>query len=246
MKYALVFIFFFCHFATAQTPEKKVSHSIIMKTGAGYNLGIVDLGKRFPAYSTLPAELYYTNDNYSFGISYNHFLGNRVKVDSLYGGIVGDSRLMFDREGFPGIIRYYMRGFTLQFTAGKLYPIKPEWKHSRIEVRLGAGIMQHKITAKFDRGKLPQIEGEYAKGYDKLSNGPLFTQAVNFHYLNTETVSFFAGINFGQAFTKNRRSWDYGLMRQDVTLRKDFFIGASAGVLIPIVLKDNKSPDYFN
>jgi hypothetical protein len=223
------------------------TRALILKTGAGMNLGIADLSKRFPTFGMLPAELYYkTQKDITFGLAFNQYLGNRVTVDSLYGGIIGNSQIMFDNQGFPGLIRYYMRGYSLQATAGKIFPIKEQWKHSGIEVRLGVGFMEHKIKAKFDKGKLPQIEGAYAYGYDKLSNGAIFSQTINFHYLNTETVSVYAGINFGQAITKNRRSWDYGLMRRDLTLRKDMFIGISGGLLIPIMLKGSKSPGYYD
>jgi hypothetical protein len=227
--------------------EKPQMSAIIMKTGVGYNYGVSDLGKRFPAFSIFPAEVYYKSaKDFTFGVSYQRFLGNQVRIDSLYGGILGATQMIFDNEGFPAQIRYYMRGFMLQGHAGKLFSMKPEWEHGRIELKLGFGIMQHKIRTKFDQGKLPQLEGEYATGYDRLSNGALFSQSIIFHYLNVETVSIFAGINFGQALTKNRRSWDYSLMRQDITTRKDFFIGASAGILIPIVLNSSTTTKYYD
>ncbi len=227
--------------------EKSEMSAIIMKTGVGYHFGLSDLGDRFPSFSTFPGEVYYkTKKDLTFGFSYQRFLGNRVRIDSLYGGILGASQMIFDNEGFPAQIRYYMRGYMLQGHVGKLFSMKPEWQHSRIELKLGFGIMQHKIRTKFDQGKLPQLEGEYASGYDRLTNGALFSQSIIFHYLNTETVSIFAGINFGQALTKNRRSWDYSLMRQDPSLRKDFFIGASAGILIPIVLNSSNTTKYYD
>lgn len=224
-------------------PEK----AIIMKVGVGANAGIADLGKRFPVFATMPAELYFkTPKNLTFGIAYSPLLGNRVKIDSLYGGIVGPSQLIFDKNGFPGLIRYYMRGFTLQATAGKIFPLNEKWVHSGIEFRMGAGIMQHYIKARFDAGSIPQISDEYKAGYDRLTNGLCISETVNFHYLNTETVSFFAGISLGQAFTKNRRSWDYSTMKKDETLRKDLYLGLQAGVLIPVSLKGSASTDYYD
>jgi hypothetical protein len=239
-------LFVLCSNLHAQETEQG-TRALLLKTGAGFNIGLADLHKRFPTFGILPFEVYYLNPKkITYGLSFNQFLGNRVTVDSLYGGIVGKSQIMFDREGFPGLIRYYMRGYSVQATVSKIFPINEKWKNSGIEVRLGVGFMEHKIRAKFDQGKLPQIEGEYALGYDKLSNGPMFSQAINFHYLNTETVSFFAGVNLGQAITKNRRSWDYGLMRQDNTVRKDLFFGVSGGILIPIIFKGSKGPGYFD
>lgn len=221
--------------------------ALIMKAGAGVNLGMADMGKRFPLFSDLQASLYIkTPKKFTYGFSFGELLGNRVNIDSLYGGIVGSTEIIYDKNGFPGLIRYYLRGFRLEATAGKIFDLGKLWPHSGIEARLGVGMMQHRIHTRFDVGSLPQIEGDYKYGYDRLSNGAYLSQTIGFHYLNTETVSFFAGITFGQGFTRNRRNWDYSSMKKDNTLRTDMMIGLNAGLLIPISLKYSARSEYFD
>lgn len=227
--------------------EKTASDAaIVMKVGGGINFGLADLGKRFPVFATMPAEVYFKSANrLTFGLAYSPLLGNRVKIDSLYGGIIGPSQILFDKNGFPGLVRYYMRGFAIQGTLGKIIPVKQSL-HAGIELRFGAGMMQHYIKARYDSESIPQIDAENRVGYDRLSNGLMFSQTINYHYLNTETVSFFVGLTLGQGFTKNRRSWDFSTMRQDNVLRKDVFLGLGGGLLIPITIKTNTTPDYYN
>jgi hypothetical protein len=241
----------------AQTPAKPAAKAIgkksennfiILKTGGGFGVGMADLGKRFSSWGSIPVSVYAKKSNITFGLSYQPFLGNRVNIGNLYGGILGNSQIIYDIDGFPALIRYYMRGFAVQGKVGGLFQPTPKWQKSRIEVAVGAGMMQHRIRARFDVGSVPQLENDYAPGYDRLCNGLLLSQTVNFHYLNTETVSLFAGIEFGQGLTRNRRNWDYSTMQQDNTLRKDLYLGFNAGILIPIALKQgNKSEtDYYD
>lgn len=233
--------------ASAARDTTHYTPAVVISVGAGYHFGLADLGKRFPSFSTLPASLYYKNShNFIFGFEYNRFLGNRFKLDSLFGGIVGPSQQILDQNGFPAVIRYYMRGFTAQGYIGKSFKIFPKAKYARLQTNIGFGMMQHFLKMRFDKGTLPQLEGNYAAGYDMLTNGIMISQSLYYQYYNTKSVSFFGGFNFVQAFTQNRRNWNYGTMRQDLTHRKDFYVGMTAGILIPINLKPQNDKDYYD
>ena len=43
-------------------------------------------------------------------------------------------------------------------------------------VLLGGGFMQDKISINDVNGNIPQLDGAYAKGYDRLTNGVFATQ----------------------------------------------------------------------
>ncbi|MCC7297906.1 MAG: hypothetical protein IT244_06185 [Bacteroidia bacterium] len=247
-KWILVTLLLLVHAAAfSQTTEKPApaAHYLILRPGAGMYLGLGDLGKRFDRFASTPINFYYKAPKYSFGLSWSPFLGNRVRIDSLYGGILGESQIIYDKSGNPGLIRYYMRGFTVQGKISKFIPVKKSWKYSQFEIGFGTGFMQHRIKAKFDVGSIPQLEGEYKPGYDRLTNGIMFSQCFNFHYLNTETVSFYAGIELGQGFTKNQRKWDYGTIKSNQALRTDLYTGISAGIIIPLRIKSPESTDYY-
>lgn len=226
---------------TAYTP------ALVMQVGVGYNHGTADLGKRFPWFSTLPAGVYLrTKHNFNWGFNYNRFLGNRFQLDSLFGGIVGPSQQVLDKNGNVAVIRYYMRGYSAQLYFGKALKVFPKAKYGRLQVTMGAGILQHRIKMRFDKGLLPQLEGDYADGYDRLCNGFMLTQTVNYQYYNVGSLSFFAGFNFTQSFTQNQRNWDYGTMRHDSRNRHDNYIGISAGILIPVPFRSVQSKDYYD
>jgi hypothetical protein len=225
----------------------KKPQAVVMHFGGSYSYGLADLGKRFPAFSTIQAGAYFkTRNNFLFGFEYNRFLGNQFHFDSLYGGIVGPSEQMIDKNGNPALIRYYMRGFNTQAYVGKLFAISDRIKYGKIQVNFGAGFLQHYIKMRFDKGLLPQLEGNYAEGYDRLCNGLMLLQSVYYQYYNLQNLSFFCGINMVESFTQNQRNWDYGTMHKDNKKRNDFYTGFSFGILIPIQLKPTINTEYYD
>lgn len=221
---------------------------LLLRVGGGFYLTGADLAKGFPQFASLPVGLYYkSSSNITLGINHMPFWGNKVKYNNLFGDVIGPSGEILDQNGFPTIIRYYMRGNSTTFTAGKLFGGKPG-KPGQFEVALGAGFMQHYVKMQFDAGRTPQLEGEYTKGYDRLTNGLQLVQHFRWHYLNPETISLFAGLDVSQGFTKNRRSWNFSDYGPDNSLHFDFYTGISAGIIIPLSLKSQAqdNPKYFD
>ncbi len=221
---------------------------LLLRVGGGFYLTGADLAKGFPQFASLPVGLYYkSGSNITVGINHMPFWGNKVKYSNLFGDVLGPSGEILDQNGFPTIIRYYMRGNATTLTAGKLFGGKPG-KPGQFEVALGAGFMQHYVKMQFDAGRTPQLEGQYTKGYDRLTNGLQLVQHFRWHYLNPETISLFAGLDVAQGFTKNRRSWNFSDYGPDNSLHFDFYTGISAGIIIPLSLKSQAqdNPKYFD
>lgn len=221
----------------------------IIRVGGGFYATGGDLAKRFPQFASLPVGVYYKSaNNWTLGVNYSPFLGNKINESDLFGDLLGPTGEIIDQNGFPTIIRYYMRGFSATGTVGKLIPTGRSARHGSIELSAGAGFMQHFIRMRFDVGRTPQLEGNYAAGYDRLTNGLQLVQHARWHYLNTETISVYAGIDVAQGFTRHRRSWNYATMSPDRDLRTDIYFGLSAGILIPIGLKTDatRNPKYFD
>ncbi|MBM3921518.1 MAG: hypothetical protein FJ347_09905 [Sphingomonadales bacterium] len=221
---------------------------LLLRVGGGFYPTGADLAKGFPQFASLPTGLYYKSaKNITLGVNYTPFWGNKVSYSNLFGDVLGPSGEILDQNGFPTIIRYYMRGNSTTFTAGKLLGGRPG-KPGQFEIALGAGFMQHYVKMQFDAGRTPQLEGAYAKGYDRLTNGLQLVQHFRWHYLNPETISLFAGIDVSQGFTKNRRSWNYADGGPDNSRHFDFYSGISAGIIIPLSLKAQAqdNPKYFD
>jgi hypothetical protein len=221
---------------------------IMLKVGGGFYATSGDLAKRYPQFASIPISLgYKSKSDLSFSFNYSPILGNQVNIDGLFGDILGPSGEILDQNGFPTVIRYYMRGFSSGGTVGKIFPAGKSSKHGSFEISAGAGMMQHYIKMQFDAGRTPQLEGLYTAGYDRLTNGLQLSQHFRWQYLNTETISVYAGIDVCQGFTKNRRSWNFSEMSADTKARKDIYFGLSAGVIIPVTLKASASESkYFD
>ena len=98
--------------------------------------------------------------------------------------------------------------------------------------------LQHKIKYYWTEDGLPQLDGDYIKGYDRLTNGMMLSQCIGYEYHSSNNlVNFSIESEFTEGFTKSRRSWDYDLMAQDQSNRKDYLIGIKAVWYLPIYHK---------
>lgn len=221
---------------------------IMLKVGGGFYATSGDLAKRYSQFASIPVSLgYKSKSNMSFSLNYSPLLGSKVNITGLFGDMLGPSGEILDQNGFPTIIRYYMRGFSAGGTLGKVFPAGKSSKHGSFEISAGAGMLQHYIKMQFDAGRTPQLEGIYTAGYDRLTNGVQLSQHFRWQYLNTETISVYAGIDVCQGFTKNRRSWNFSEMAAETKVRKDIFFGLSAGIIIPVTLKASAAESkYFD
>ncbi|MBL7812754.1 MAG: hypothetical protein JNL57_11070 [Bacteroidetes bacterium] len=227
-------------------PATKSETMILLKVGGGFYKSAGILGQRYPHFAGIPVAAYLkTSSNLTFGIDFMNFLGSKVNTTGLLQGINGSSGNVLDQNGFPTVIRYYMRGYTLTGTAGKLFKVNNKNPQLKLQTQFGLGFMQHKTRMQLDAGRSPQVEGEYQEGYDRLTNGLQLTQTLRLHYVNTETLSVFAGVDLSQGFTRNQRNWDYGFGNREPGRRLDTYFGISAGILIPITLRSStREPGY--
>ena len=69
------------------------------------------------------------------------------------------------------MVRLNLKGNYGTANVGYLINIPSDEKNSGIVLSVGAGIMQHKIDIVSSQNKIPQINGEYDKEYDKIANG---------------------------------------------------------------------------
>lgn len=204
------------------------------------------MGQRFPGFWGIQTGAYYqSQSNFTAGIHVTPLFGSVVTQSNVFGSIVGSTGALIDKNGNPGVIRMYMRGVSLLGTVGKIIPLSTRKTYSGLEFRAGAGYLNHKIRMQYDASTLPQLDGDYMDGYDRLSNGLLLQQAIYFQYVDIQTLSFFAGIECNQGLTKSRRAWTYPSKSAEDRLRKDIYFGLSAGILIPISLHSRSSSSTY-
>ena len=214
--------------------------------GVAPSIGLVQFGQQYLRFSSIPITAYYkTNKNYTYGLMGSGYFGSDIVQPGLFTGMTYDNQLI-DINGNPAQVRFQMRGWYAMATGGKIFSFKRQRNLNKgIHVRMGAGFMQHKIRMQFDSDKLPQLEDAYIKGYDRLHNGLMLMAGAQYHVIAMRNLSLFAGIDYVQGYTKNRRSWEYSLNKKDDCIKTDQYINLNAGIIIPLKMYKKTEARYF-
>lgn len=207
-----------------------------------------DLKERFGSNSNIGGGgILKFKSNWMLGLDYNYIFGNEIKCeDSLFTSIDNEDGYFIDRNGELASVNLWERGFYTSVKFGKLFPVLSPNPNSGPFILGSVGLFQHKIRIEVPGNTVPQLAGDYAKGYDKLSNGLGISEFVGYMYMgNNRLVSFFGGIEFTQAFTQSRRDYDFNLGARDTQKRTDLLWGFRVGWIIPFY-KRVPQGYYFN
>jgi hypothetical protein len=179
-----------------------------------------------------------------FGLGGKFLFGNKIKENVLSLLYTSDGQII-DQNGNYAIVLTQQRGFTVDAYAGYLLTKFGPNLNSGILFTAGAGFMQHKIRIEHKLNPIPALEGDYIKGYDRLTNGVMLHQFIGYQYLsNKRLVNFFVGIDLMQGFTMNRRSYNFDTMETDNTKRIDLLFGLRAGWILPLYARAPKEFYY--
>lgn len=212
-----------------------------------YQLPGGDLKNRFGNNSTIGGNFTLKfPSNLIIGVEGNYIFGSKVKDSSLFDYIGNEDGYIVDGDGKYAEVFLYERGFNFIANAGYLFSFNRPNPNSGICVLAGAGFLQHKIRIENPENVAYQIKGDYKKGYDKLSNGLCLKQYIGWQfYGNNRLLSCGIGVEAVQAFTQNRRSYDYNLMQKVSDKRVDLYFGLRVSWIIPFY---EKAPEmyYYN
>ncbi|HEX7415373.1 MAG TPA: hypothetical protein VF411_15115 [Bacteroidia bacterium] len=221
-------------------------HFIIVGANITGELPLGDMQHRFGSNLSfgLPV-LYKTNKNLLFGLDGNYFFSGNVKEDPL-NSMYNSSNTITGSSGNPGAVRLNERGFTAYAVIGTVINKFGKNKNSGIFVYVGLGYMQHKINIYDINKSLPQITGNLAKGYDRLTGGPAAEQFIGYMYLaRNRMVNFYTGFEIQEGFTTGLRGYQYDTMASDGKQRWDILVGFKFGWLLPLYTKAPKE-FYYN
>jgi len=242
----LLFTFFQIIQCFSQNNDDRDSSSNIFSISAtyGYFLPGGDLKNRFGNNSTIgPAITYKTKSNWVYGLDWNLIFGNKINEDSIFKSIATSSGEIIDGNGYPAYINLYERGFVSSVKFGKLIPLNSYNPNSGLILLASVGFLQHKIRIDNPDNAAYQIKGDYKKGYDQLTNGLSISEYIGYmFYGKNNLINFYSGFEFTQAWTQNRRSYNFNTQSKDVSKRLDLMIGAKIGWMIPIY---NRKPSKY-
>ena len=247
LKRLFLFSFLAAGFIVVAQPNVKDSSLLapMFTTNFAYQIPGGDMAKRFRANANMGfSVLVKTKGKWVFGADWSFLFGKKIKEDGILDSIANSDNYLINSKGEYANVKLYERGYSIGLKAGRLFNVLAPNPNSGILVMAGPGFLQHKIRIYDHFNAVPQVDGEYKKGYDRLTNGLSFTAFIGYVYLgNSRLINFFGGFEFTQAFTKSRRSYDYDLRKRDTTQRTDLLTGFRIGWILPLYVRGKN--EYF-
>ena len=149
-------------------------------------------------------------------------------------------------EGYLDEVNLNLRGGIAKVNLGKSIFFKAEKPSNGMLFKMGVGYMQHKILIDVNKKNTPQLTGQYAKGYDRFSNGILLSQYIGLIRLEKgKFVNVTLGFEITEGFTHNARPYDFYLQEKLTEKRVDMMYGIKFTWMIPVYIGKSSSSQYY-
>ncbi len=221
------------------TPLFRVSYAAQIPVG--------DFANRVGFTNNIGASMAYkTRSNWIFSIGGYYMFGNNVVgKDSLLANLLNSNNIIIGVNGEQAFVEISQQGYMLNFQVGKIFPWLSPNPNSGFLFTVGGGFMEHWIRYNAEGDNVPQLVGDYHKGYDRLANGIILQEFIGYHFQgNTKLLNFYGGFEFTQGFTGNRRSYDIPTMSVKDEKYNDFLFGFRVGWMMPFY-KRNQDKYYY-
>lgn len=194
-----------------------------------------DLSRRFGAFSNLGGGVGLKLENgWDIRAEGSFLFSRNVYEFSMLDSLRDHEGYIIDQNGNQYNPNMTMRGYTVSAHIGRLFPIDRN-QNSGIFISIGGGYIQHKIHFQNVSGFAPQLQGDYLKGYDRLTNGYMINEFIGYQFMSIKKmVNFYLGFEFMQATTQYARNWNYDLRAGDTHTRNDNYWGIRFGWILPI------------
>lgn len=177
-----------------------------------------------------------TRSNIMLGISGNYIFNDEVSSD-LVANLREEEGYIIDRFGELSNVEQGLRGYSLFGTAAYLVPVLKSNKRSGIECRVSVGYIRHWARIEVRGGEIFSLKDDYLKGYDQLHDGIALQQYVGYRHLDpNKLINLFAGFEFNQGFTTNRRGYNYQFKQSDTANKVDLMFGFKIGLTLPFYI----------
>ena len=211
-------------------------NNVLFCINYGRQVPMADMAKRFGGSNSVGfTAAYKFGKNFQVQAGINTFFSGKVKESGLFDSMKASNAYLLDINGTYAEVRLYERGYHWHIDFGKILGVNKFEPNSGILLTGGLGFMQHKIKFTYERNVLPQLEGEYAKGYDRLSNGLMVRGFLGYQRIDPRgMLNYMAGIEVLNGFTRNRREFNYDTRVQDDKSRNDLMVGLKVGIMITV------------
>ena len=219
---------------TIDDPTAKPPRGILIDVNYGMHLPLADMAEYYKYNFTLGGKVQYLmSNNFMFGFTGEYQFSDEIGKDVVSNLREPDGSII-DKFGTYSDVSLGQRGFYLGGTVGYLIPVLKNTKRSGIEVRLSGGYLQHWVEIEVIGSEVFALGGDYKKGYDRLTSGFAMSQYIGYRHLDKGgLLNFFGGFDFMEAFTRNRRGYNFDTRQEDNRDKIDILIGFRVGLAIP-------------
>lgn len=209
--------------------------AILPSVVGGIQIPMLDMSDRFGANAFIGLGIgFKTRKNWLIGGEASFMFGNKVRDTLLMQNLKNANGVVLAMDGLPADLVISERGYRAGGYIGKIFPVQVKNQNSGVFVQLGGGFMQYKILLDDQSDKLPQLAGDYIKGYDRLTSGFTLSEFVGYMHLDRrKLINFYIGVEVIQGFTKNRRTFHFDTGMLSSKTRQDWLIGLKGGWILP-------------
>lgn len=221
---------------SAQAAVDDTKSSIFYPTlSYGFKTPIGSLSDRFGIGTQLGFGIEYLNSrNIIFGSEFQFYFGSNVKEDVLAAYRL-ENNLILGTNNEANSVFLRERGTYFGFTVGKVFASgnsKSGWR-----ISLTPGIWTYKIRFIDPEQSVPQIRGEYSKGYDRYTTGLSLKQFLGYQYHGKDKkLNFYAGFDITEGLMQVRRPYNFPSQENDKATELQMQIGFKVGFILPFYI----------
>jgi len=211
-----------------------------------FNLTGGDMAERWGFNHEIGLDVQYKfKNNVTFGIDGGFIFGNELKDTVIFKDVFNSYGSITSMAGTPASVLFLMRGAHANLGVGYIFNKLGNNPNSGLWINAGVGYFMHKIRIESIYDAVPQLEGDYRKGYDHLTMGFSTKQFVGYLFQHNERfLNFYVGFEFIQGYTYNVRNYNFDIEGPDPGLKIDFMYSAKVGWMIPMYKRQPKAVYY--
>lgn len=243
MRILIIFYFSFLCFTCFSQKNKQSTFDI----GYSHHLPIGNLAERFGDNSAIGFSFMQEKENNLFyGIQADYLFSNNVKDTAIFDNITTSTGAIIGTDGQYANINLTERGIDAHLFIGYALHFHEE-DLSGFYFSGGLGFLQHQIFIDTKNQNVPQLNEDYKKGYDRLTNGISSKWEATYRYYDKSgKFQIYAGINMILAYTKIQREYLFDRKEYTPNVRSlDKLAGIKIGVIIPIHRKNEEKFHYY-
>lgn len=247
-RISLIFIFIFTSVIVfAQSIKTDKLFMPLVSVNIGLNKPGGDFADRFGYSGQIGASfIIKLKSNWLFGLEGDYLYSQKINNREYHDYLMNSDGWITNMYGDPGIVSEKLGGFTAFGKIGKILPFLNPNPNSGFLVQVGLGFMQHKIWIEQRGNNMPQLTPEYIKGYDRLCNGLMMNQFIGYMFFHEKALrNFYCGIEVTEAYTQNRRSWDFIQERKIDDKRHDYLFSFKLGWTLSLHKRMSNDIYYF-